>query len=1367
MIERKWIAYQILEAVRTCHEASVYHGDIKTDNFVLTTWNWVCLTDFASYKPVFLPDTDPSVFSYFFDSTGRRTCYLAPERLQQRTFSAIQSTSVDSQLNAGMDVFSVGCVFVELFLDSHEPLFDLGSLRDYRDGNYDPTNVINGIEDKTIVELIRHMIQVDPKQRLSIGEYLTQYTGTIFPKEFQYVMYPAFLKASNASYDGRIRLAYASLAVLEEDVTLTGDLWEAAALDQAAFRALLSLSDTEAEAEAEAEAEIDTDRMTDAIAADGGQDDFLGQSSLPGPESSLQRREDPLHDATLNTALKEFIVRLEESTALTSYETAVDNAKQRLREKERGKGKEKNPDPGQADPSLAVSMHGNPFFLPSETVGDDTNNDSFDSATHHNNGARNHNNARSGKQFRLKMSNLGWKVLFAKPRQIRKDDRKGHLSSLLAPLICSSLGHCTTLRARLIGLSALAPIGDATEDNVLLELILPHIIHHLRDEHPAVRALAVRLVALVLSGCYSFPLHAANYFPAYVMPALWLSDPDDSVRLAYAEAVPVLAEAAQRFLEIAQFTKGKLIREGKLGADRDGVVNQGSYEAEHALLVSKFRELFVRLLRDPSFDVPRVLLSQVDRICTFCGTDVTREYLLPLFGTLLNEPDHRLHVAYCTAMISVGSYLGPAIFTTYILPFLVSALISDSEAVVTAALKALGHSCELSLMPPLLFISVIQRCASLLIHPSGWLRAATAVFAAKGSLMLKPIRSTCLLLPILSPFLVRFPGTLVSATTLLECLAPPVSWEDFQKAFETEFAGDSHDLFSSSIAPKSLAAVEEQFSETVFPLRKNNPSLSPASEKLLRVMAPWLIGTSRRQRARASSVASVAALERPNSAVESKQGEDAMDLSALKRKVYLPESTEGFLLPMSDRFMVDEAVKRIESWGERAFDLPSESERQTHAQWRPSTCISHKLQGSSLHSYLADYEKNLTTWRPHGVLTASLRAHLGPVNQVATAADCIFFVSCSDDGSVKLWDLSLMEMHTTSACKVTYGSQGGRILSVSIVKGSHQIASGSTGGTVSIFDVEYTSNASGGVRRYTGTSEKKVLRGQNGGAVVKVQYLPTASDALLFYGTQDGNVAAWDMRSSSSSLFCQAGDSFGLLTSFLLDPAGNWMLTSSYRGFLSLWDLRKQQVVKEWRDPCCGPIYSVEHCITGTSPTVLVSSGKGQFSEWSLNDIRCRRLFQTRHATTTVQESMLIPQPSPPPAEYDFALEDFQRIKMEGEDVIKSLWHVPGSPIVVSGSRDGTMRCWDMTSPHQSYVMASQTDSSERPVFTTTMDGQIIRESMEIPSLHSGENFPSFSALPTGATPGHLNAVSSIASASWPEMKLVTGGRDGFVKVWL
>ena len=77
---QRWIAYQLLLALAQCHDRGVCHGDIKAENVALTSWDWAFLVDFAPYKPTLLPADNPADFSFFFDTTGRRKCCLAPER---------------------------------------------------------------------------------------------------------------------------------------------------------------------------------------------------------------------------------------------------------------------------------------------------------------------------------------------------------------------------------------------------------------------------------------------------------------------------------------------------------------------------------------------------------------------------------------------------------------------------------------------------------------------------------------------------------------------------------------------------------------------------------------------------------------------------------------------------------------------------------------------------------------------------------------------------------------------------------------------------------------------------------------------------------------------------------------------------------------------------------------------------------------------------------------------------------------------------------------------------------------------------------------------------------------------------------------
>lgn len=79
----------------------------------MTSWNWVLLVDFASFKPTFLPEDNPADYSYFFDTSRRRTCYLAPERFikafSSDSGSMFNDTPCNSdELKSSMDIFSAG-----------------------------------------------------------------------------------------------------------------------------------------------------------------------------------------------------------------------------------------------------------------------------------------------------------------------------------------------------------------------------------------------------------------------------------------------------------------------------------------------------------------------------------------------------------------------------------------------------------------------------------------------------------------------------------------------------------------------------------------------------------------------------------------------------------------------------------------------------------------------------------------------------------------------------------------------------------------------------------------------------------------------------------------------------------------------------------------------------------------------------------------------------------------------------------------------------------------------------------------------------------------------------------------------------------
>ncbi|PIA88879.1 putative serine/threonine-protein kinase VPS15 [Cercospora beticola] len=179
-VEKKWIAYQLLCAVKDCHDRGVYHGDIKSENVLVTSWGWVYLTDFASaFKPVYLPEDNPADFTFYYDTSGRRICNLAPERF----FMPGQRPQDDDVVQWNMDVFSLGCVLAELFTESST--FTLTQMYRYKRGEYDPTvSLLSKIDDDQVRAMITSMIKLDPSDRWHADDYLEEYKGKVFPLYF-------------------------------------------------------------------------------------------------------------------------------------------------------------------------------------------------------------------------------------------------------------------------------------------------------------------------------------------------------------------------------------------------------------------------------------------------------------------------------------------------------------------------------------------------------------------------------------------------------------------------------------------------------------------------------------------------------------------------------------------------------------------------------------------------------------------------------------------------------------------------------------------------------------------------------------------------------------------------------------------------------------------------------------------------------------------------------------------------------------------------------------------------------------------------------------------------------------------------------
>nr|XP_014094276.1 phosphoinositide 3-kinase regulatory subunit 4 [Bactrocera oleae]XP_036213743.1 phosphoinositide 3-kinase regulatory subunit 4 [Bactrocera oleae] len=248
-LEKKWITFQILCALNQCHKQKICHGDIKLENILITSWNWVLLSDFASFKPTYLPEDNPADYTYFFDTSRRRTCYIAPERFV-KTFSSDDAEGYgamlptdslvrlgpyisDNTLVPSMDIFSAGCALLELWTEGTAP-FELSQLLSYRSGENELVyKHLESIENEHLRALLGSMINLNSMYRKSAEDYLDEERGRLFPEYF-YSFLQSYLQMFSSSPimspDDKILRLHSDIGhcikVLTNDPNITPDVDE-------------------------------------------------------------------------------------------------------------------------------------------------------------------------------------------------------------------------------------------------------------------------------------------------------------------------------------------------------------------------------------------------------------------------------------------------------------------------------------------------------------------------------------------------------------------------------------------------------------------------------------------------------------------------------------------------------------------------------------------------------------------------------------------------------------------------------------------------------------------------------------------------------------------------------------------------------------------------------------------------------------------------------------------------------------------------------------------------------------------------------------------------------------------------------------
>lgn len=251
-------------------------------------------------------------------------------------------------------------------------------------------------------------------------------------------------------------------------------------------------------------------------------------------------------------------------------------------------------------------------------------------------------------------------------------------------------------------------------------------------------------------------------------------------------------------------------------------------------------------------------------------------------------------------------------------------------------------------------------------------------------------------------------------------------------------------------------------------------------------------------------------------------------------------------------------------------------------------------------------------WKPTGRMVATFAEHTGAVNRVAISPDHIFFVTGGDDGAVKVWDTARLERNIAHRSRQTHRhASGARVISLCFIENTHCFISCASDGSVHVVKVE-TAFASG-VTRYGKLRLLREYQLPTDEFAVWSEHFKQESNSVMVLATNRSRVLGIDLRTMTLLYVLENPVHHGTPTCFCIDRKRNWLCLGTSHGVLDLWDLRFKMRLKGWGVPGKSTIYRLSiHPTKGRGKWVCVSGGTGQgeVTVWDLEKTLCREIYR-------------------------------------------------------------------------------------------------------------------------------------------------------------
>ncbi|EIE85776.1 hypothetical protein RO3G_10486 [Rhizopus delemar RA 99-880] len=876
-----------------------------------------------------------------------------------------------NELTPEMDIFSVGCVIAELFLEGTS-LFTLSQLFKYKNGEYNPIVSLDKIEDKNIKELVSHMIQINPGSRLSAEEYLVQWHGKAFPHYFYSFLYQYMSSLTDK-------------AEQQKDPTIMSTL-------SSAYPSTASKKLTDADEKIE-RVFHDFEKIMDYV-------------SYPCEDIHLEEKRKMRKDS-LNTATA--------SSILLSPESNIPNH------------------------SNASSTHEGVVYKPGEEgslillsfICSLIRNTLYPSS-------------------KLK----AFDILLALAERL-PDDVK--LDRLVPYLMCLLTDESALVRANAIKtltqilcmVDSILPINA----RIFPEYILPNLRSFTTDKDDLVRSTYASCIALLAETALRF-LEMTQLLKAdNIYPVTTDADSEDlNFESSYDSYLQELQSVIQEQTTMLLIDKSSSVKRALLTNITSLCVFFGRQKANDVLLSH-----MITYLNDKDWMLRSAFFESIKGVGTFVGARSLEEYILPLMIQALTDPEEFVVEKVLNSLASLADLgLFPKMklweIVSIVWPLICHPNVwvrDGSIGFISSAIKHLPETDVWCIIYPLLrpflrsdiadvneeaLLENIEAPMSRQVYEQAIIWAIMVEKenelenSPEDEMFLERLRSVGM--SVEDEEKLRYMRDYIFKVSRVKMRNNRPSMKD-----DYENAG-KEEVFLKNLGVTPMTVFLPDLSQQI---RNAKTKLHKASNNATKAPSP-MRAHSREDLCKLNQVANqphVKALAKDNSKtriasipIQTNASDDSVETSTESPSEY----NFGTSLPKS--------LERPKNKNCQAKD-DSETTNACSVGYAHLQRLLYKTAMEAFPPHIPEFigdpgvlkkfkrlPQGITTfrtmnnWKPEGILVAHFTEHTAAINQLAISHDNLLFASCSDDGSVKIWDCSRFERNVTNRSRVTYNQQG-------------------------------------------------------------------------------------------------------------------------------------------------------------------------------------------------------------------------------------------------------------------------------------------------------------------------------------------------------